>query len=107
MIKITFVDAEGQAHVREAQFGYSLMEIAVKTGVPSILGECGGNCACGTCRVYIDDASWRARLGTRSELEQAMIDYHDDRDPHARLSCQIKLCEQLDGLVVRLPRAQR
>lgn len=107
MVKITFIEADGPQHVVEARPGLSLMETAVKNNVRGILGECGGNCACGTCRVYIDDPAWREKTGLRSDLEQSMIDYHDDRDPNARLGCQIKVSTALDGLVLRMPRSQR
>jgi ferredoxin, 2Fe-2S len=104
--KITYVGATGIEHVVEVKPGLSVMEGAVKLGVPGILGECGGNCQCGTCRVYVDQLVWREKTGERSELEQAMIEYQQDRDPNVRCSCQIKVSESLDGLVVRLPKSQ-
>jgi 2Fe-2S ferredoxin len=106
MAKIKYIEANGTEHVVDAQPGMSVMEAAVKNDVPGILGECGGNCACGTCRVYIDAPSWRDKTGTRSNLEQDMLDFHDDREAHARLGCQIKITAALDGLVVRMPSSQ-
>jgi len=107
MVRITYVEANGAEHAVDAKPGLSLMEAAVKNDVPGILGECGGNCACGTCRVYIDDPSWREGTGTRSDLEQAMVDFHEDRDPNVRLGCQIKITGALEGLAVRMPPSQR
>jgi ferredoxin, 2Fe-2S len=107
MVKITYVEASGAEHVVEAKPGLSVMEAAVKNAVPGILGECGGNAACGTCRVYIDDPSWREKTGTLSDLERAMVDFHEDQDPNVRLGCQIKITGALDGLVVRMPPSQR
>jgi 2Fe-2S ferredoxin len=107
MVKITYVEANGAQHVVQVNPGLSVMEAAVKNNVPGILGECGGYCACGTCRIYIDDPFWREQTGTRSELEQAMVDFHEDQNPNVRLGCQIKIVGALDGLVVRMPRSQR
>jgi 2Fe-2S ferredoxin len=107
MAKITYIEADGSQHIVEASPGLSVMEAAVKSDVPGIIGECGGNCACGTCRVYIDDPSWREKTGSRSALEQDMVDFHADQDPNARLGCQIKITEALDGLAVRMPVSQR
>ena len=106
MIRITYVEASGEEHVVEARPGVSVMEAAVLNDVPGIVGECGGYCACGTCRVYVDQAAWREKTGSRSELEQAMVDFHEDADPHVRLGCQIQVTPQLDGLVLRMPGAQ-
>lgn len=107
MVKITYVEASGARHVVDVSPGLSVMECAVKHSVPGILGECGGHCQCGTCRVYIDDALWREKTGPRSVLEQEMIDFHEDSDPNARCSCQIRVSADLDGLIVRMPTSQR
>ena len=107
MVKITYIEANGAEHVVEAKPGLSIMEAAVKNSVPGILGECGGNCACGTCRVYIDHPSWREKTGTRSDLEQSMVEFQEDQDPNVRLGCQIKITQLLDGLTLRMPGSQR
>ena len=107
MVKITYIEVSGAEHVIDAKPGLSIMEAAVKSNLSGILGECGGNAACGTCRVYIDDPAWRQKTGTRSALEQSMVDFHEDRDPHVRLGCQIKVTAALDGLVLRMPKSQR
>ncbi len=105
MAKITYIEASGKTHVVDVEVGWSLMEGAVKNGVPGILADCGGSCACGTCRVYIDE-TWSVKTGTATEMEEATIDVVDDPTPGKRLSCQVKVTADLDGLVVRLPERQ-
>lgn len=105
MVKITYVEADGKRHLIEAKPGRSIMENAVKNSVPGILAECGGSCACATCRVYVDEA-WRERLGEPSEIEQSMLEYSGDAAPGVRLSCQMLVTEALDGLIVHLPASQ-
>lgn len=105
MAKITYIDVDGEKHVVEAKTGQSVMEAAVRNGVTAIVGECGGNCACGTCRVYVDEA-WQAVTGTASEIERGMLAFSDEVEPRARLSCQIRVTEELDGLVVHTPATQ-
>ena len=105
MAKITYIEASGTAHTVDAKVGDTVMESAVKNAVPGITADCGGACACGTCRVYVDP-TWRSRTGEASEMEREMIEFSDETDPSARLSCQIKVKAELDGLVVRLPKSQ-
>lgn len=105
MARITFIEADGRRHVVDAEHGRSLMEAGKKNGVDGILADCGGNCACGTCRIYVDEA-WQPRLGERSELEEATLEIREAPGPDERLSCQITVSEELDGLVVRLPERQ-
>jgi 2Fe-2S ferredoxin len=105
MVKITYVEASGAEHVVDAKPGQTVMETAVKNNVPGIAADCGGTCACGTCRVYLSDA-WQEKLGPPSEMEQAMIEYSGDATPGVRLSCQIKVTPELDGLIVRTPESQ-
>jgi 2Fe-2S ferredoxin len=81
------------------------MQGAVRNGLAAIVAECGGNCACGTCRVYVDEA-WRAATGEASPIEEATMDIREDDTPGKRLSCQIKVIPELDGLVVRMPESQ-
>ena len=106
MAKITYVEANGEQRTVDARPGQSIMEAATKNGVPGILADCGGAAACGTCRIYVEDAAYRAKLPPRSGMEDAMIDFHSDEHPHVRLACQIKVSEALDGLVVRMPANQ-
>ncbi len=105
MIKITFIAATGEAQTVEAKVGSTVMEAAVKNGVDGITAECGGACACATCRVYPDD-SWRSKIDEASDMELGMLEFAEDAESCARLSCQIKVTEALDGLVVRLPKSQ-
>jgi len=105
MAKITYIEADGAEHVAEVRAGVSVMQAALASGVPGIVAECGGNCACGTCRVYVD-ASWREKTGRASAIEEAIMDIRDDPLPGKRLSCQIKITEELNGLIVRIPASQ-
>lgn len=105
MPKVTFRTADGVARLVDAASGSSLMEGAVGGGVPGILAECGGACACATCHVHIDE-EWIARLPPAGEIEASMLDYVQDARPTSRLACQIVLTEDLDGLSVRVPEVQ-
>lgn len=105
MARITYVEASGEEHTVEVPVGLSVMQGAVRNGVSGIVAECGGNCACGTCRVYVD-AAWRARTGGASAIEDATMEIRDDTRDGKRLSCQIKVAEELDGLVVHMPESQ-
>ncbi len=105
MTKITFIDAAGQARTVEAEDGSTVMETALKNSVPGIEAECGGACACATCHVYVDE-SWVERLGKAEQMEEDMLDFAFDVRPTSRLSCQIKVRPELDGLTVSTPEKQ-
>lgn len=105
MVKITFITADGREQLAEIQPGISLMEGAVGNGIEGIDAECGGNCYCGTCRVYVDPA-WRIAVGGQGEFEKPVIETAGDDNPDVRLSCQITVTPELDGLVVRTPASQ-
>lgn len=105
MVKITFIDSAGTARIIEAVPGSTVMETAIKHNVPGIEAECGGACACATCHVYVDEA-WRERVGAPSPMEEDMLDFGYDVRANSRLSCQIKVTEELDGLVVATPERQ-
>ena len=105
MIKITFVDSEGTARTVEAEEGSTVMENAIRNGIPGIEAECGGACSCATCHVYVDEA-WSDTVGPPSSMEEDMLDFAFDVRPTSRLSCQIKVTEALDGLVVTTPERQ-
>lgn len=105
MAKITFIEANGVAHVVDASDGQSVMEAAVKNAVPGIDADCGGACACATCHVFVD-AAWLAKTGEAGANEQSMLDFAIDVESSSRLSCQIKVSAVLDGLVVRMPKSQ-
>lgn len=105
MPTITFVTADDRRIEVEAESGASLMEAARNNNVPGILADCGGTCACGTCRIYLDE-DWWARLGGPSEIEAATLDAHDDAEPCKRLACQIPVTDAMQGLIIRLPSSQ-
>lgn len=105
MPKITFIENNGTSHEIEAEVGSTVMETAIRNMVPGIEAECGGALACATCHVYVDEA-WREKTGSASEMEEDMLDFAYDVRPESRLSCQIKVTEDLDGLVVRVPETQ-
>ncbi|ALA16287.1 MULTISPECIES: 2Fe-2S iron-sulfur cluster-binding protein [Chelatococcus] len=105
MPKITFIDADDTARTVEAEVGATVMETAIRNGVPGIEAECGGACACATCHVYVDEA-WREAVGEPEPMEEDMLDFAFDVRPSSRLSCQIRVRPELDGLVVRTPERQ-
>lgn len=105
MTKITFKQPDNTEQVVEAEPGMTVMEAAKKNLVPGIEAECGGACACATCHVYVDDA-WRDKVGAPSEMEEDMLDFAFDVRESSRLSCQIKVTDELDGLVLSVPEKQ-
>ena len=103
---ITFIDPNGASERVEASDGESAMLAATKHGLDGIVAECGGNAMCATCHVYVDDA-WLAQLPPMTDEEDALLDgTAAERRANSRLSCQIKLAAELDGLVLRLPERQ-
>ncbi len=105
MTKITFVEHNGKEHTVDVENDMTLMEAAVKNMVPGIDADCGGACACATCHVYVEP-DWVEKTGDREETEEDMLDFAFDVQENSRLSCQIKISEALDGLVVKLPEKQ-
>jgi ferredoxin, 2Fe-2S len=105
MTQITYIDSHGQSRTVPAEVGSTVMETALKNGVPGIEAECGGACACATCHVYVDPA-WTAKVGKPEPMEEDMLDFAFDVKPNSRLSCQIRVRPELDGLVVRTPERQ-
>ena len=105
MAKITYVEHDGKEHTVEVRNGLSVMEGAIRNNVPGIDADCGGACACATCHVYVDEA-WVAKTGGPSPMEEDMLDFGYDVKPNSRLSCQIKVTAELDGLTVRVPERQ-
>jgi 2Fe-2S ferredoxin len=105
MAKITFIDSEGTARTVDGDIGSTVMETAIKNGVPEIEAECGGACACSTCHLYVDQAWWE-KVGAPSPMEADMLDFAFEVKPNSRLSCQIKVADELDGLVVTTPSGQ-
>ena len=105
MVTINYIDADGTTRTVEAEEGSTVMEAAVRGDVPGIVAECGGACACATCHVYVDEA-WTELVGAPSPMEEDMLDFAADVRPTSRLSCQIRVRPELDGLVVRTPKQQ-
>jgi ferredoxin, 2Fe-2S len=106
MPKIIFITATGAEHAVNADSGMSAMEAAINHNVPGIDADCGGVAACGTCHVYVDDA-WLDKTGPAIPgIEADMLSLTDGSQPNSRLSCQIKLTDEMDGLVLRMPANQ-
>ena len=105
MPKITYIEPNETTHTIDAETGSTVMEAAIQNGISGIEAECGGACACATCHVYIDE-TWQERAGEPSPMEEDMLDFGYDVRPNSRLSCQIKVTDELDGLIVRIPERQ-
>ena len=105
MVAITFIAADGAGRTIDASEGVSLMENAVAGGIEAIEAVCSGNAYCGTCRVYVEP-DWRGIMGEATEIELPMIEAAGDETPGVRLSCQITVTPELNGLVVRTPETQ-
>ena len=105
MPKITYIEHDGTVHTVEAEIGSTVMETAQRNNVASIVAECGGSCTCATCLVHVDE-KWFAVVGPPSAEEEDMLDFAFEVKPTSRLSCQIKVTEALDGLIVRTPAYQ-
>ncbi len=105
MPKVTYIEFDGTEHQVDVASGLSVMEGAVKNMVPGIDADCGGACACATCHVYVDP-EWKDKTGEPNEMETSMLDFAEEVKDNSRLSCQIKMSDDLDGLTVRLPESQ-
>lgn len=105
MPKVTFIAADGTRTDVEAANGLTLMQAAVNNGIPGIVAECGGACSCATCHVHVAK-EWYDRLPAPEGMEKEMIEFVMEPQPTSRLSCQIKLNDTLDGLVVHTPKSQ-
>lgn len=105
MAKITFIQPEGESQTVTGENGLTVMEVAKMNDIEGIEAECGGACACATCHVYVDPA-WVDKTGKPAEMEEDMLDFAFDVRETSRLCCQIKVSDELDGLVVRVPAKQ-
>ncbi len=105
MAKITYIEHDGKEHTVEVKTGLSVMEGAVRDNIPGIDADCGGACACATCHVYVDEV-WVEKTGRAAAMEESMLDFADEVKPNSRLSCQIRVTDALDGLIVRMPKSQ-
>jgi 2Fe-2S ferredoxin len=106
LVKVTYVQPDGERRTLELEVGSSVMQGAIAEGLNGIDADCGGACACATCHVKVD-AAWSALVGPPNAIEAEMLDTATNVDERSRLSCQIQLTPELDGLVVCLPSAQR
>jgi len=106
MAKITYIEHNGTEHVIDVPAGMTVMEGARDNNVPGIDADCGGACACSTCHAYIDPA-WVEKIPPKEAMEEDMLDFAWQPNPEtSRLTCQIKVTEDMDGLIVRLPEKQ-
>ncbi len=105
MPQVKFIEFNGTEHLIDAKTGDSIMLTATTNLVPGIDADCGGECSCATCHVLID-GEWLAKLAPISKTEDSMLDLNPDRSPNSRLSCQIEMTDELDGIVVKLPEFQ-
>lgn len=105
MTRVTYIEPDGTRHEATLSPGTSAMQGAVDRGIPGILGDCGGNCSCATCHVFVDPA-WQDRVGPAQGEESELLSGRDDRRAESRLACQICVTDALDGLVLHLPEEQ-
>jgi len=105
MPQITFIEHDGTIHEIAVVNGTTIMEAAIDNGVPGIDADCGGQCACATCHVFIK-GDWAAKISARSEMEETMLELAEGVTEFSRLACQIPMADVLDGLSVQLPEAQ-
>lgn len=105
MPKLTYIEANGAEHAVDVPAGLSAMEGAIRNNIPGIDGDCGGQAACATCHVFVDEG-WMERVGPPSAHEQQMLELAEGARESSRLACQIDLKPELDGLVLRMPAAQ-
>lgn len=105
MPKITFVEHSGEEHVVEGEVNVSLMEVAIGNNVPGIDADCGGQCSCATCHVIVD-SQWVDKMSEMQDMEDAMLGINPERVANSRLSCQIPVTAEMDGLKVTLPEFQ-
>ena len=105
MAKITYIESNGKSHTVEVANGMSVMEGAVQNDIPGIDADCGGGMACATCHVYVDE-NWMQKLPQKDDGEEDMLDMAFEPKKNSRLSCQIIVSDELDGLVVNIPSKQ-
>ena len=105
MAKIKYIEFSGEEHTLDVQNGLTVMEGAIKNKVPGIDADCGGACACATCHVYVKK-EWLSKLPPKEDTEEDMLDFAFDVRENSRLSCQLTVTDDLDGLIVDLPEKQ-
>ena len=105
MAKITYIEHSGKSHTIEVQNGLSVMEAAVQNNIPGIDADCGGSMACATCHVYVKE-EWFNKLPKKEDGEEDMLDMAYEPSKFSRLSCQLTVSDELEGLVVKIPEKQ-
>ncbi len=105
MAKITYIEHNGKSHTINVANGLTVMEGAIQNDIPGIDADCGGSMACATCHVYVKE-EWFARINKKTEGEDDMLDQAHEPKKNSRLSCQISVSDEIDGLVVNLPEKQ-
>lgn len=105
MALITYIEANGARHEVEVENGHSVMQGAIDNMIDGIVAECGGACSCATCHCYVDP-DWYEKVGAPDDMEKEMIECAPEPRPTSRLSCQIEVTDELDGLIVTVPASQ-
>jgi 2Fe-2S ferredoxin len=105
MPKIVFIEHNGEKHEVQAEAGGSVMRAAVDNAVPGIVADCGGSCSCGTCHAFVESA-WLTKIPPADTAENALLEGLLELQPNSRLTCQITVTADIDGMVVRLPKSQ-
>ncbi len=106
MVKITYIEFNGTEHVVDVEIGMTVMEGARDNNIPGIEADCGGACACSTCHVYVD-LNWVGKIPEKEDMEEDMLDFAYSPDENlSRLTCQLQVTEEIDGLIVRMPEKQ-
>ena len=101
MPKVTYITPDGTRHEVEVENGYSVMECAINNDIEGIVAECGGACACATCHSYVDEA-WLDKMPPMDDMEDSMLDAAFERKDNSRLTCQIEISSDLDGLIIHV-----
>ncbi len=101
MPKITYITPDGERHAVDVPMGYTVMEGAINNDIAGIVAECGGACACATCHSYIDN-SWLDKMPPIDDMEDSMLDAAYERKKNSRLTCQIEVTDEMDGLIIHV-----
>jgi 2Fe-2S ferredoxin len=104
LVHVTYIDSSGIARTLEMPPGMSVMEAARQNRIPEIDADCGGACSCASCHVYVEPA-WLEKFAPMSKIENSLLSLLEERRPNSRLSCQLRMTLELDGLIVRTPAA--
>ena len=105
MVQITYIEFDGTEHLVNSQPGISLMQVAIDNLIPGIDADCGGECSCATCHVMVSE-DWLEKVGSPGEMEESMLGLNPERQENSRLSCQVEVSQDLDGLRVTMPEFQ-